>query len=429
MDFLSLNKLTKNIFKYKNRLLLFYLSTLLVVFWIPLYKKWLPIIIVFWIFTWIISIKSIKQFRKLFKNKPLYLLIAFYLIHAISLLYSNHIKEGWFDLQVKLSLLIFPIIIGTNSLLFVKRSNSFLFSFIIGNVAAIIICLFFGIFLTESSKNNIFYANISLFHNPTYFAMYIVFCIAILLTKVFINSEVKKRYFILIIILIIFLFLLSSKAGFLSFSLSIVLISFYYFFSTKKTINALLFLLFIFIFGFLVLNSNYRVKIFTYNFVNDLKEIKINPKSNEVNINTYSNFKIKLEKLAKKNNDIRVALWFSALQTINDNLLFGVGVGDQKEELLNNSVLRNNKNAKSHNYNSHNQFLDTFVVVGIIGGLLLLYVFTLLFIHGIKNKDILVILFTIITASHFFTESMLCTIAGIVFFTFFYCFLSIKTKS
>jgi len=293
---------------------------------------------------------------------------------------------------------------------------------------AIVICLFTAIIFKTPNASNLFYTDISIFHNPTYFAMYIIFCMAILLNRIIALADIRNRYYIILFILIIFLFLLSSKAGFVSFLLLILVVALYSILQSKRVVNAFLFIIFMMVFLFLVMNTNYRVKTFTHKLFKDLTEIRIEIAS-EIKADTkYNELKIRLEKLAIRNSDIRVALWFSALQTINKNLFFGVGVGDEKDELFNNSVLREKNIAIVQNYNSHNQFLDTFVSIGLIGGLILILMLFFLFYYGIKNKNLLMILFSIIISAHFLTESMLNTIAGVVFFSFFYSLISLQVR-
>src|SRR6185436_10021684 len=51
-----------------------------------------------------------KILRNIKNNKPAILIISFYLLHLISLIYSQNLKYALFDLQVKLSFIIMPII-------------------------------------------------------------------------------------------------------------------------------------------------------------------------------------------------------------------------------------------------------------------------------------------------------------------------------
>ena len=69
----------------------------------------LSIIILFlhWLFFVPNSEKS-DNFKR--KKKYLFLLLSFYLINALSLIYTADFDSGIFDLQVKLSLFVFPIL-------------------------------------------------------------------------------------------------------------------------------------------------------------------------------------------------------------------------------------------------------------------------------------------------------------------------------
>jgi O-antigen ligase len=73
--------------------------------------------------------------------------------------------------------------------------------------------------------------------------------------------------------------------------------------------------------------------------------------------------------------------------------------------------------------NSHNQFLQTFLALGLPGILLLLSLFVFPIINSLKTKNYILFCFLVIVFLNFLTESMLETISGVVFFAFFYSLL------
>lgn len=71
--------------------------------------------------------------------------------------------------------------------------------------------------------------------------------------------------------------------------------------------------------------------------------------------------------------------------------------------------------------NFHNQYIQNFAELGIIGFVLLLLMLFLNLKNALKNKDFLHISFAILMISLFLTESFLWRQRGVVFFTAFYC--------
>ena len=75
----------------------------------------------------------------------------------------------------------------------------------------------------------------------------------------------------------------------------------------------------------------------------------------------------------------------------------------------------NYTNLIGHNYNAHNQYLQTLLSTGIIGIIILLIFSFSPFYFGIKHKDILYISFVIVLILNIFVESMFEARAGVNF--------------
>src|SRR3990172_6907694 len=104
-----------------NKALLY--ALLLFVFLIPLYGKILPPLILIILILWFIngSIKNkICNLKKSFV--VVFLQVFFYLLHIIGMLYTDNVSEGLFDLEVKFSLFLFPIMIFSDKEFF-KRNH------------------------------------------------------------------------------------------------------------------------------------------------------------------------------------------------------------------------------------------------------------------------------------------------------------------
>jgi O-antigen ligase len=118
--------------------------------------------------------------------------------------------------------------------------------------------------------------------------------------------------------------------------------------------------------------------------------------------------------------NVRILIWDAATQVALKNLPLGVGTGDVKDELKKQYETNHYIRAYEENYNAHNQYLQIFATLGIVGFLSFLIILILPFRIGFKNKDILFLVFGIIICINFLVESMLEKQAGIMFFCFFF---------
>jgi len=75
-------------------------------------------------------------------------------------------------------------------------------------------------------------------------------------------------------------------------------------------------------------------------------------------------------------------------------------------------------NLKRH-YNAHNQYIDTFVALGLPGLLVLLALLLWPFIYAIKKGHYLLLSLVLILLVSLFFESMINRQAGVMFFAFF----------
>jgi O-antigen ligase len=80
------------------------------------------------------------------------------------------------------------------------------------------------------------------------------------------------------------------------------------------------------------------------------------------------------------------------------------------------------------NFNFHNQYIQIFAELGVVGLLLLLLIVGLNLKNAINNKDFIHFSFAILMISLFLTESFLSRQRGIVFFVMMYCLFNIRVK-
>jgi O-antigen ligase len=121
------------------------------------------------------------------------------------------------------------------------------------------------------------------------------------------------------------------------------------------------------------------------------------------------------EQAVAKTGTYRYYIWEKGINVFKQNFWFGVGTGDVKD-------LMTEKNANGFlkkKHNLHNEFLESFVRLGVFGGVIFLSIFFLSIYYALKTRDNLLLYFFIILTVNYFFESMLDRIIGVLFFCFF----------
>jgi hypothetical protein len=118
----------------------------------------------------------------------------------------------------------------------------------------------------------------------------------------------------------------------------------------------------------------------------------------------------------------------TALGASNADYIGGTGTGSANDALMEHYQTHGMTVAFKEHLNSHNQYLQTFITLGIGGfiGLLVMLFFPLS--HAISNRNLLYAGFIFIFALNIFVESMLETQAGNLFFAFFNALLFMNSS-
>jgi len=407
-------KKIKNISFLQNANLFF---ALIVSFWIPQYRFTLSFFIALWLVFNILEFNFIQRIKNSISKNNIILFsfqIIFFLIIVAGYFISDN-KEYASELIIKkLSFLIFPVLFLFSGNLFKIKKEAFLKVFVLGNIVASVICIlhFFYASISYKSGNFIFfpydevgntlytYTKFSFFHHPAYFSMYLVFSIAILFylknnTDFFRPPKRINLFYVIIIFNVFMIILLSSRAGMISLFLLFLWEVFIYINNHKRLIVRVSSLIVVLV-SIIVLSQNNRVQRF-YNEVSGIYE-------------------------DGKNSDYyptRLVLWEAATYVAYEDFWIGAGTGDAIDELAKKVETIHIRADKIKGFNAHNQFLDTFMSSGILGFLVLLSIIILSLAIAIKTKNKLFLIFILLISFNFLFESMLNTIAGIVFFVYF----------
>jgi len=379
-------------------------------FFIPVYDKVSALIIGLLVLNWLLEGRFVHRFNLIKTEKSrrnLLLFSVLYLIHLIGLIYSKNVEFGLFDLEIKLSLLIFPLVFSTIDYKILEGKLKYiLFGFLAGCFSTTLILLTrsFINFTNSLLLSEFFYGQLAWFHHSSYLAMFIVFSIGImsyylLSQKERLSKKLQILFTIGIIYFGVFIIFLSSKAGIISLALLILAYAGYIIFQKK------------YLKGVLILITSTIVFWLAFNYL--------------PNVSSRINKAVDILATEKLENDIedstgeRILVWKSSMRIIKENFLFGVGTGDVKDRLIQQYEKESISKAYQARLNAHNQYLQTFIALGFIGFLILILVLLLPLIISFKKRNTTYILFILLLSLNLLFESMLERQAGVVFYAFF----------
>lgn len=342
-------------------------------------------------------------------NKKLYLFFATtYIMYAISMLYTSNVSDGWQNMEKKLSFIIFPLFFFVSDMTYLssKRIKALFYAFLSGLLLFIVSNMLWAIydFIVLDAPIRRFLGweitKINYIHH-TYIAMYACFGIIYSFVELFDNhlkSKGKIAFLLSTLVLsTLFVILVESRAGILCMFLLFACLFAWLFFVKKKRMitmcvgTALAVLLVIF---FLLFPSGLNRIIKTQQDLVDTEH----------------------------KEDIRITLLKAGLSVAKENCMFGVGVGDRCDVLI---KYYEDNNLECGDLNSHNQFVDTTISIGMLGLLLLLGYFVLPIVLFAINKrwDVVMLLFLFSIAFNAVFEAVFETQTGILYFNFIFCLL------
>jgi O-antigen ligase len=123
---------------------------------------------------------------------------------------------------------------------------------------------------------------------------------------------------------------------------------------------------------------------------------------------------------------VRMAIWRSAFEVIKHNYLAGVGLGNEKEYLVNEYNKNNISFLAENRFNAHNQLLSYLISMGLIGVLLLTSWWLPCLRDAIQGRSLKYFEFFAIIIVVGLTESLFTRVTGVAIFSFFNSLLVLK---
>jgi len=380
---------------------------------------------------WLFDSSPTEKWLKIKQNPLVYCFILFYLLYCFGLLYTENMRQGFFELEKKLTLILFPLIFASSKPLNINEVRFLFKAFVFSCVAATLFCFGYAIYLNYQEGYNLTYLYRAIFLNehiagkydylnywyftyklfahplnmhPVYFAMYLVFSSCLSVWLWWDQTWQRKKRNLVILLLLVFNFivivLLSSRTQLFALVLIGTVFVLYESFRQKKIARGFMFLFSLFALGLFFILSNPVLKE---------RIIDSNKPGTHFTENKYGEGGLSL----------RLYKWKYTLETIRNNPYFGTGTGDAQDELQLTYQRNNFDIAFVNRFNAHNQYLQCLLELGVPGLLLFLTCLFLPAYLAFKRKNWLYLVFISLFFISCFTESMLEVNKGIVFYALF----------
>lgn len=345
-----------------------------------------------------------------FNRKMFFINSSLYLTMLVTLIYTDNIEYSLVKLQAMSSLLVFPLmfsLLKKDELIEIYKDLSiYLWIYIFGTFLYNIVP-FIWFFVNNYSFAEItqHYPKVVLVDigryniHPIYISMH---CCVSILFSFFLFENIKEKFWKVLLILI-----------------NIVLVYFLILYVRKGPVAALIITLFISSFFGEKKFAKYNIPII---LVLIFLLISI-PKTR----NRFLEF-VNIEKVAENNSNstnIRYSIYQNAKKVILESPIMGYGIGDYNDELIK-SYRTYDPSLVKERYNSHNQYLSFMLIGGITMFLVFILIITYNVSLSISNRSKLHILITIFYCLIMFSENILERENGVIFFSFFFNFFSLK---
>ncbi len=420
--------------------------------------------------------------KRIKENRLLHLILGFYLLHLLSLFWSENIAYGLNDLRVKAPLLVIPVILIAKPI--AKANLKWLYLLLIVSLLITSLINFCSYQFSLANHTAIDIRELSLFGSHIRYGILLSFGLGVCF---FLSRELKKYSLIWIFIgawFIFYTYYSQVLSGLLTLLVVITILAIFHlkkrrwilFSSFSLVILAIIATLF-FIF---------TPKTTTHKQANNIAEVRsawnkrspyafdsldLKKQPLKTTLTRYLDSKelphndLGLSKLSQ--NDVhniengyadvhetgfgfvarmyglryqiqhsqnpnghsllqRLESWHTGWQIIQKNWLFGVGAGDVADEFEKKYNENKSLLIKENRIRAHNSYLTYWLSFGVFGLLLFVYLQFAFFFKQYKEMNYLGILFLSVSIVSFLLEDALETQTGVTFFAFFYALYAIK---
>ena len=397
----------QNILRFSSGLNFNDWSLLLILFTSIVSLKLVPVGFILWVLTIGINRETLK-FQKIFSNIRKWF-VLYYILLLIGMLWTDNHSFGYSKLENKLSFILLPILFAFSKLSLTRKKliNVYIISLTCSLFINYGIVIHETVFLNQSSLYGGFMnENFSHLMHRSYYCNYLVVGCIILLNRL-LNEDKSWADFILFILFSVAIFQTLAKSGIVIYLILIPLYIILRLIERKQyTFIGICFLVLFASISFLIQVDN-PVKT----------RFKMIPDAIEHFQSTNNP--------SSESNTSRLLMWSTSMDIFTENPFIGVGTGDYDDALTERNRRYNNMGVVKQRYNSHNQFLNTMVQLGLCGLSMIIMIFITGFKNALQTKDLLLFFTFLAFLLNFLFESFIESQAGIVLF----CLLPISLIS
>ena len=125
--------------------------------------------------------------------------------------------------------------------------------------------------------------------------------------------------------------------------------------------------------------------------------------------------------------NIRYAIYTNAEEVIAESPLIGYGIGDYRDVLIDRYKVKGEDRLILGKYNAHNQYFSILLIGGVISLIVFLLTIGINLLYAVRFDNQLLILTLIFYGIVMFTENILEREHGVIFFSLFLNFFTLKS--
>lgn len=349
--------------------------------------------------------------KKISLDKFLFPILLYFLWGLVSVFWTTSVSDTLSGVGKTIGLLVIPLFLSQQSKItsqdLKKTFDIFSYSLLIYFLILLVRACF--LYSQDYNTTYFFYHNlVSLFkNNAIYISLFVGIC---LLVKI--NLPNKNNFDKMVIFLLsVFLVLLASKNLIISTGILLVFskirMKFKNEISFKNTIVPIL-IITVFALTLIVFNNPIKQRF--------LDETSLNI-GYVMTQDDFSDFEF-------NGSNLRIFQWRVVYEMVDSNQLGFLGLGLNNVDYLTEQYFSYYNVYQGYMpMNFHNQYLQTFGELGVIGSLLLFSIFLFLFRKSFTDKNIIILVIGVLIVFSFFTESYLSRQKGILLFSTCYSLL------
>lgn len=357
-----------------------------------------------------------KDFLRTWRENAFQKIIAgLFLLQVIGLAYTSNMNAGFFMLEKKASFLLIPILTLPILQKAAMDSRDLLreigYITLLSSVVLLVMASYKTVVLHDTEA--FYFENFTYIHY-VYYSLYFAVGSLLLMDAVFDNLLARKYGVLLTTLLFIYCLgiqiLVASKTGIIGFCAASLFLLY------KKFPNKRVFATSVLV--FLIAAS----LLFYFNSTTRSRFVGLTEDASVLFQDNLAGDDFVVTGLT-----LRLLFWkISITHSWRDQPLLGAGTGDA-QDYINSLLTRPEIQLNSFvNFDSHNQWVFTFVQLGLMGTLGMVLLFGKYFAEALRTSDLKFVCFLIITLGFSFSESLLESNKGILFFTLLFTIFSIS---